>query len=110
MLNDFQKIEVTGSPEETLLFLSQQYHRAWRAISKDRPLPTVIVNGFYQGVVLPPDTSEVELFFRPFVLWSWLPQLLFATSGALLLLGSALRIRGRQRGVRLRSADGSQPP
>jgi hypothetical protein len=109
MLNDFQKIEVTASPEETLLFLSQQYHRAWRAISKDRPLPTVIVNRFYQGVVLPPNTSEVELFFRPFVLWSWLPQLLFAASGALLLLGSALQIRGRERGIRLSSAGGSKP-
>jgi hypothetical protein len=109
MLNDFQKIEVTASPEETLLFLSQQYHRAWWAGSHNRSLRTVIVNRFYQGVVLPPNTSEVELFFRPFVLWSWLPQLLFAASGALLLLRSALQMRGRQHGVRLRSAGGSQP-
>jgi hypothetical protein len=93
MLNDFQKIEVTASPQETLLFLSQQYHRAWRAASHNRSLRTVIVNKFYQGVVLPPNTSEVELSFRPFVLWSWLPQLLFAASGALLLLRAALHIR-----------------
>lgn len=66
-LDDFQKIEVTASPQETLLFLSQQYHRAWRAGSHNRLLRTVIVNRFYQGVVLPPNTSEVELFFRPFV-------------------------------------------
>jgi hypothetical protein len=77
---------------------------------KGSTVATVIVNRFYQGVVLPPNTSEVKLFLRPFVLWNWLPQLLFATSGALLLLGSALQIRGRQRGVRLSSADGSQPP
>jgi hypothetical protein len=109
MLNDFQKIEVTASPYETLLFLSQQYHRAWWARSHNGALRTVIVNRFYQGVVLPPNTSEVELFFRPFVLWSWLPQLLFAASGALLLLRSALQMRGRQRGVRLSSAGGSQP-
>jgi hypothetical protein len=31
-LDDFQKIEVTASPQETLLFLSQQYHRAWRLV------------------------------------------------------------------------------
>ena len=99
MLNDFQRIEVTASPDETLLFLSQQYHRAWRARSHNGALRTVIVNGFYQGVVLPPNTSEVELFFRPFVLWSWLPQLLFAASGAFLLLRSALQMRGRQRSV-----------
>jgi hypothetical protein len=108
MLNDFQKIEVTASPEETLLFLSQQYHRAWRASSHNRTLRTVIVNRFYQGVILPPNTSEVELFFRPFVLWSWLPQLLFAASGAILFLRSALQTRGRKRGVRLSSAGGSR--
>jgi hypothetical protein len=102
MLNDFQKIEVTASPDETLLFLSQQYHRAWRAGSHNRSLRTVTVNKFYQGVVLPPNTSEVELFFRPFVLWSWLPQLLFAAAGALLLLQSVLQMGRRQRGVRLR--------
>jgi hypothetical protein len=39
----------------------------------------------------------------------WLPQLLFAASGALLLLQSALQMGRRQRGVRLSSAAGSQP-
>jgi hypothetical protein len=109
-LNDFQRIEVTASPDETLLFLSQQYHRAWRAGSHNRSLRTVIVNGFYQGVVLPPNTREVQLFFRPFVLWSWLPQLLFAAAGALLLLQSALQMGGRQRGVTLSRANGPPPP
>jgi hypothetical protein len=109
MINDFQKIEVTASPEETLLFLSQQYHRAWRARAGKQLLRTVLVNRFYQGVIVPPNTSEVDLNFRPFALWSWLPQAFFATSGALLLLGSALQIRGRQRGIRLSSAGGSQP-
>lgn len=109
MLNDFQRIEVTASPDETLLFLSEQYHRAWWAGFHNRSFRTVIVNGFYQGVILPPNTSEVELFFRPFVLWSWLPQLVFTASGALLLLRSVLQMGRRQRGVRLSSADGSQP-
>jgi hypothetical protein len=109
MLNDFQKIEVTASPEETLLFLSQQYHRAWWARAGKLPLRTVLVNRFYQGVIVPPNTSEVELLFRPFVLWSWLPQAFFAASGALLLLGSALQISGRQRSVTLSRAGGSQP-
>jgi hypothetical protein len=110
MLNDFQRIELTASPDETLLFLSQQYHRAWWARSHNGALRTVIVNRFYQGVVLPPNTSEVQLFFRPFVLWSWLPQLLFAAAGGLLLLQSALQMVGRQRGVTLSSDRGSQPP
>ena len=93
MLNDFQKIEVTASPDETLLFLSQQYHRAWRATSHQRLLRTVTVNGFYQGIVLPPFTDEVELLFRPFVLWSWVPQLLFVAAGVSLLLRARWRIR-----------------
>ena len=95
-LNDFQRIAVTAAPQETLLFLSQQYHRAWRAKAHQRALRTVIVNRFYQGVLLPPNTSEVELSFRPFVLWSWLPQLFFTASGVLLLLRVALHIRRDQ--------------
>ena len=94
VLSDFQKVEVTASPQETLLFVSQQYHRAWRATSHQRLLRTVTVNGFYQGIVLPPFTDEVELSFRPFVLWSWVPQLLFVAAGVSLLLHARWRIRG----------------
>jgi hypothetical protein len=93
VLSDFQKIEVTASPQETLLFVSQQYHRAWRATSHQRLLRTVTVNGFYQGIVLPPFTDEVELSFRPFILWSWVPQLLFVAAGVSLLLHARWRIR-----------------
>ncbi len=98
MLNDFQRIEVTASSDETLLFLSQQYHRRWLARSQNRALRTVIANGFYQGVVLPPNTSEVELWFRPFVLWGWLPQVLFIACAVLLILRQLMRIeRGKMR-------------
>ena len=93
MLSDFQKVEVTASLQETLLFLSQQYHRAWRATSHQRLLRTVKVNGFYQGIILPPFTDEVELSFRPFVIWSWVPQLLFVAAGVSLLLRARWRIR-----------------
>jgi hypothetical protein len=92
-LDDFQKIHVTRAAHETLLFLSQQYHRAWRATSHRRSLRTVTVNGFYQGIILPPFTDEVELSFRPFVLWSWVPQLLFVAAGVSLLLRARWRIR-----------------
>jgi hypothetical protein len=100
VLNDFQKIEVTASPQETLLFLSQQYHRAWRAKAGQQPLRTVLVNRFYQGVILPPFTDEVQLSFRPFVLWSWVPQLLFVIAGAWLLLRAFRRIRRDELRVR----------
>jgi hypothetical protein len=93
VLNDFQKIQVTPSPRATLLFLSQQYYRAWRAESHHQLLRTVMVNRFYQGVILPPNTSEIELSFKPFVLWSWLPQFFFAGCGVLWLLRAVLHIR-----------------
>lgn len=92
-LNDFQKIQVTASAHETLLFVSQQYHCAWRATSHRRSLRAVSVNGFYQGIILPPFTDEIELWFRPFVLWSWIPQLLFVGVGASLLVHRLWRIR-----------------
>jgi len=69
----------------------------------------MLVNRFYQGVIAPPNMSEVDLNFRPFALWSWLPQVFFVASGTLLLLRSALQMGRRQRHVRLSSADGSQP-
>ena len=98
-LDDFQKIQVTAWPEETLLFVSQQYHPAWRATAAQRPLRTVPVNQFYEGVIVPPMTSEVHLSFRPFVLWSWLPQLFFAAGAALLLLRQLLSLRVKSDAV-----------
>ena len=41
-------------------------------------LETVQVNGFYQGVVVPPGTEEVELRFLPLVRWAWVSQVAFA--------------------------------
>ncbi|MGB8476863.1 MAG: hypothetical protein WCE61_22520 [Candidatus Acidiferrum sp.] len=99
-IDDFQKIQVTAWPEDTLLFVSQQYHPGWRATAAQRPLRTVMVNQFYQGVIVPPMTNEVELRFRPFVVWSWLPQLFFAAGAALLLLGQLLNLRAKTDAVR----------
>jgi hypothetical protein len=80
--DDFKRFRVTPSIHETILFLSQQYHPQWKAASGDgRPLKTVIINDFYQGAVIPPYVDEVILEFRPYVLWSWLPQLLYITFG-----------------------------
>ncbi len=97
ILDDFQKFNVTASRQTTLFFLSQQYHRAWSAQNRYQPLQTVAVNNFYQGVILPPNTSEIELSFRPKVLWSWIPQLFFALVGALLLLRAILRMPAPRR-------------
>ena len=92
-LNDLQEIRMNPAAKETLLFVSQQYHSAWQASAHGRPLRTVRVNDFYQGIIVPPNTSEITLSFRPFVLWSWLPQLLFVGGGIFLLFRSALRFK-----------------
>ena len=47
------------------MFLSQQYHRAWRAEAHQRALRTVIVIGFIKVSSFLQNTSEVELSFRP---------------------------------------------
>lgn len=96
--DDFQKIAVSVSPQESLLFVSQQYDRAWRATTGSRRLRTVLVNHFYQGVIIPPFTSEVELRFQPWAWWSWLPQVVFAGMAVLLVLGFGLAGRDKSAG------------
>ncbi|HEY1581545.1 MAG TPA: hypothetical protein VGF73_00435 [Chthoniobacterales bacterium] len=92
-MDDYEKIRVTAWPKETLLFVSQQYDPAWHATAGQRPLGTVRVDHFYQGVLIPPMTGEVELYFHPFVLWSWIPQLFFAASAAAFLVWQVLNLR-----------------
>ncbi len=75
--DDMKKFKVTPSDSKTILFISQQYHPQWNSTSKGKPLETVVVNDFYQGVIIPPGTSQIQLSFRPYVLWSWVPQLIF---------------------------------
>lgn len=77
---------VTPSDAETLLFISQQFHPQWEATADGRRLETVTINDFYQGVLVPPGTSEVRLAFRPWVRWMWLPQLAFVLAGATVLV------------------------
>jgi hypothetical protein len=75
--DDMKKFKVTVSDSETVLFISQQYHPQWNSTSKGKPLETIVINDFYQGVIIPPGSRQIQLNFRPYVLWSWLPQLLF---------------------------------
>ena len=87
--DDYMELQVDSRPEETLLFISQQHHPLWQAIdSQGNTLKTVIVNHFYQGVKLPANTNGVTLYFQPFVLWSWIPQLIYG--GLFFFLGFKL--------------------
>ena len=75
--DDYMSFKLTSSDRKTLLFLSQQYHPFWKASSNGLALQTVRVNDFYLGVIIPPNAENVSLAFRPYVLWSWIPQLVF---------------------------------
>ncbi|MGD9817559.1 MAG: hypothetical protein AB7V04_02555, partial [Desulfomonilaceae bacterium] len=88
--DDFLSLATTPYHEETLLFMSSQYHPFWRACSGKTPLKVVSINNFYLGVIIPPATFEVELTFRPYAIWSWIPQVCFAVSA---LFGGAMFLK-----------------
>ena len=91
--DDELAFSMPASQEETLLFVSQQFHPKWHAQSGGVELETAEVDGFYLGVVLPPGTGEVELSFRPLVRHAWIPQALGLGCALLLALRSLLRRR-----------------
>jgi hypothetical protein len=97
-LDDYMSFKVTPSDQKTVLFLSQQYHPSWKAWSNDVALKTVKINGFYLGVVVPRDTETVIIEFKPYVLWSWIPQFVFVLL-ALGMIGDKLfrRVLSRRR-------------
>ena len=92
--DDFMRFRVTPVDHETLLFASQQFHPRWKASAGGKQLSTVLVNGFYQGVIVPAQARSVELEFKPFALWSDVPQYGFAL-GALACGFGAFRRRKR---------------
>jgi hypothetical protein len=73
-LDEKKLFQLAPQPHETLLFLSQQYHPRWTASANGRTLATVLVDGLFQGVRVPPGTEQVELVFRAAARWSWIPQ------------------------------------
>jgi hypothetical protein len=76
--DDALEFSTSQVPRPTLLFVSQQFHPRWRASSGGESLKTVVVNGLYQGVVVPPGTGRISLEFAPYTRWMWFPQFLFA--------------------------------
>jgi hypothetical protein len=84
--DDFMRFKITPAKQETLLFVSQQYHPHWRASSRGTLLPTVMINDFYLGAIIPPKVDEVDFEFTPFVRWSWIPQVLYSVLGIGLLI------------------------
>jgi hypothetical protein len=84
--DDIRRFTLTPVNRETVLFVSQQYHPQWAVHSAGRRLSTVVVNDFYLGAIVPPGVKDVEFQFRPFVTWSWMPQVLYGIGGLGLLV------------------------
>jgi hypothetical protein len=76
-LDDEIIFRVSPLERESVLFVSQQFHPFWRARSDEKDLKTARVNDFYLGVLLPPGTERVNVKFKPFSLWMWVPQAFF---------------------------------
>jgi len=100
--DDIRRFKFTASTNETLLFISEQYHPQWTARSNGRSIRTAIINDFYLGAFIPPGASEVELSFRPFVLWSWIGQVFYAVLAVWFAVSRAYsaRILFRSRSIR----------
>ena len=82
---------IVNAPEEELLIvLSQQEHPQWIAKSAGRELATGIHQGLWQTVRAPKGRSVIELEFRPWMRWMWVPQLLLALASLWLLARSRL--------------------
>jgi hypothetical protein len=94
--DETKRFEVTPHPAETLLSVGQQYHPGWRARAGGRALETLAVDDVFQGVLVPPGTSEVELAFTCAARWSWVPQLAFALGGVALAIPRRSRARARR--------------
>ena len=88
--------ETSPVPRETILFVSQEHHENWAATSGDEQLETVLVNGFYQGVVVPPGTRLVELRYLAAVRFSWIPQAGFALAAGFTLVRRSTRWSGKR--------------
>jgi hypothetical protein len=91
--DDVRRFRLTASNQETVLFVSEQFHPRWRAQSDGRPIQTTTINDFYLGAIVPPGTTDVELSFRPFVLWSWIGHVFFVGVAAGLLVRRAYSAR-----------------
>ncbi|MHA7681471.1 hypothetical protein [Cupriavidus sp. PET2-C1] len=60
----------------SLLVLSQKFHQDWHAQALTsrgwEPVPTVAIDGVFQGAVLPDDVRQVRLRFEPYARFAWI--------------------------------------
>lgn len=69
---EFEIVPMTSA----VLVLSQKFHRDWQANALTpqgwSSAQTIEVNGVFQGVLLPQDSTRVRLEFKPLVRYAWI--------------------------------------
>lgn len=93
---DLLEFDLVAGPQ-SVFTLSQKYHRDWQAQVLEqsvwRSAKTVVINGVFQGVLLPPNTQKIRLEFKPYVRFAWIAHVFWMILLALLGL-KAWRMRG----------------
>lgn len=97
--DDYQKYQVPRSQFPTLLFISQQFHLSWRALTDKGPAEVGVVNSFFTGVRVPAGANWLEMEFRSYVYWSFIPQLFFVCVGTA-FVARKIMLRGNHEGQR----------
>jgi hypothetical protein len=91
---DVLEFTVTASPA-SLIVLSQKYHSQWLAEwwngNTWNDAPSVRINGFFQGAVIPQEARSVRFSFRPWVRFAWFAHAFFFIAGGLLILRMVLK-------------------
>lgn len=84
---------VPGAP--SVLILSQKFHRDWQAQIFDQsgwaPAKTTVVNGVFQGVLLPQNAQEVRLEFKSYARYAWVAHIFW------LILLALIGFKARKR-------------
>jgi len=91
---DLLEFEVV-SGAQSVLILSQKFHRDWQAKTFDQSgwtsAKTIVVNGVFQGVLLPLNAQRVRLEFKPYARYAWVAHVFWLT--LLALIGFTVRKR-----------------
>ena len=104
VLDEGDRLEYQVTPGAgSVLVLSQTYYRDWQAWVSGQsgwiPAKTVLVDGVFQGILLPPNVQRVRLDFRPFVRYAWIGHLFWFLMIVLLMWGAGRVMWSRSSGI-----------
>jgi uncharacterized membrane protein YfhO len=90
LLDQGDLLEFEVAPRKpSVLVLSQKFHRDWQAKALDQSgwvsAKTIVVNGVFQGVLLPQNVHRVRLEFKPYARYAWIAHVFWLIM--LVLLG-----------------------